>query len=141
MCKWTQEYEKYILLRGFEVISFFGQDSNWFLYPMHFFAFFSDFLWKNVANVHKWLHICTKIDSSIFFAHKLYYSHPRDTFYNTLRQFMHFYNCCQIICSRDSHQNLKIYFFSCVHCKIHRSFLKFCNQVNIVDMKSCRILL
>ena len=108
-----------------------------------FCNFLFDFLWKNVADVHKWLQICTKIDSSKVFAHKLYYSHPRNTFYNILRESMHFYNCCQIICSRDSHQNLNIYFFSCVHHKIHRSFLKFCDSVNMIDidMKICRILL
>ena len=76
LCKWTQEYGEYTLLRDFEVISIFGQDSIDFLYPLHFLALFSDFLWTNVADVHKWLQICTKIDSSKVFAHKPYYSHP-----------------------------------------------------------------
>ena len=74
----SKVYGEYILLRDFEVISFFGRGSNWFLYPMNFFFFFCIFLTfyeKNVADVHKWLQICTKIDSSKVFAHELYYSH------------------------------------------------------------------
>ena len=142
MCKWTQEYEEYILLRGFELISFLGQDLNWFLYPMHFFAFFLIFYEKMLQI---FINDFISVPKSIlqkFFVNKLFYSHPRDTFYNILRQFMHFYNCCQIICSRGSYQNLNIYFFSCVHRKIHRSFLKFCNSVNMIDidMNICRIL-
>ena len=129
------------ILRGFEVTSFFGQDSNWFSYPMHFFAFFSDFL-KNVANVHKWLHVCTKIDFQTFLL-KNFITHTLEILFTTYWDNSCIFTTAVKLFVAEIHTKTSTFTFSCVHCKIHRSFLKFCDSVNMIDidMKICRILL